>query len=159
MMKRRILGLGLALALAGCEARDSAPTTAAPQPESAPGASAGQAVAPEAGAAPAALAGDEWTIFEIAGEQVSGVTMAFAEGRVAGRSACNRYTGPTSFTGPDRLAVARTASTMMACPDPQMEIEQRFHSALEQVARWSVADGVLTLSGADGSAIMRGRRN
>ncbi|MFQ3667164.1 MAG: META domain-containing protein [Sphingomonadaceae bacterium] len=148
-----LAGLGLGVLLMGCESREAGPATSAPQPETRP------AAAPEAAAAPAALAGAGWTIFEVEGEAVSGVTMAFAEGRIAGRSACNRYTGVPGFSGANGLSVPRAASTMMACPEPQMQTEQKFLKALEQVARWSVADGTLTLSAADGSVLMRGRRD
>ncbi|WP_448582705.1 META domain-containing protein [Thermaurantiacus sp.] len=116
------------------------------------------ATSPPAAPVPAALAG-EWAVFELAGAPVTGrvPTIGFREGRVFGFGGCNRYMGPVSFTGADGIKVGAAAMTMMACPAPQMELERRFTAALEGVARWQVADDVLTLLSADGSIIARAR--
>lgn len=116
-------------------------------------ASAGQAAA-----VPVAV-DREWAVFELGGAPVAGrgPTIAFGEGRIFGFSGCNRYTGPVSFTGADGIRVGAAGMTMMACPEPQMALEQRFARVLEAVARWEVTDGVLALIGADGEVLARAR--
>jgi heat shock protein HslJ len=116
------------------------------------------ALEPPAASVPAAL-DLEWAVFEVAGAPVSarGPTIGFEDGRVFGFAGCNRYTGPVSFTGSDGIRVGAAAMTMMACADPQMDLEQRFAQALEVVVRWQVRDGVLLLMGADGSVLARAR--
>ncbi len=114
----------------------------------------------EAGAAAVPAAVDrEWAVFELGGAPVAerSPTIAFRGGRAYGFSGCNRYTGPVSFTGADGIKVGAAAMTMMACPDAQMALEQRFAKVLEAVARWEVADGVLLLKGADGAVLAQAR--
>jgi heat shock protein HslJ len=105
------------------------------------------------------LAGADWRITEIAGAPVpegAEVTMAFSDGRVAGKAACNRYFG--SFeAGDGTLKVGPAGSSMMACPEPLMATEQAFHAALMQVTGFSVSGNSLTLTGPDGP-LLRGRR-
>lgn len=115
-------------------------------------ASAGQAAVP-------AAVDREWAVFELGGAPVAGrgPTIGFGEGRIYGFGGCNRYTGPVSFSGPDGIRVGAAGMTMMACPEPQMALEQRFARALEAVARWEVADGILALKGADGAVLARAR--
>ena len=77
------------------------------------------------------------------------VTATFEAGTVAGRSACNRYSGPCSWDG-ERLRVGPLAATMMACPDPQMAIERAFHDAMGRAARAVVhGPGLVLLDAAD----------
>lgn len=116
------------------------------------------ALATPAGSVPAAI-DREWAVFELAGATVVGrePTIGFRDGRVFGFAGCNRYTGPVSFMGGDGIKVRAAAMTMMACPDPMMELEQRFSQTLERVARWQVADGVLLLRAADGQVLARAR--
>lgn len=114
--------------------------------------------APAAAAVPAAV-DREWAVVELAGAPVAGraPTIAFRDGRIFGFAGCNRYTGPVSFTGRSGIKVGAAALTMMACPDAQMALEQQFARALEGVTGWQVADGVLTLTGAGGAAMLRAR--
>ena len=76
------------------------------------------------------------------------VTATFGAGIVAGRSACNRYSGPCTWDG-DHLRVGPLAATMMACPEPHMAIERAFHDALGRAARAVVhGPGLVLLDGA-----------
>ena len=59
------------------------------------------------------------------------VTLRYAEGRFAGKSACNRYTGPVTpgeVTG--ECTVGAIASTRMMCPPPIFAVESRYLTAL-----------------------------
>ncbi len=81
------------------------------------------------------------------------VTIEFTDGSVAGRSGCNRYTGPVNLKA-DRIEVGTVAGTRMACPDREMEIERSFLGALESVTGWRIAeDGALELTTEDAPLI------
>jgi heat shock protein HslJ len=83
------------------------------------------------------------------------ITAEFAEGRIAGRSACNRYTGPVEIdAAAGTLEAGALVSTKMACPPPQMESETRYLGVLQGVARYELADERLTLHAADGSTLV-----
>ncbi len=110
------------------------------------------------GGDPAALLqGAEWMVEDLAGAGIvdrSRATLAFsADGRVAGRGSCNRYTAGYALTG-ETLSITRPASTMMACAPALMQQEQRFLDLLGQVRRFSIdARGGLVLHAADGRTI------
>ena len=106
------------------------------------------------------LEDQRWQVASLEGEPVpekaQPVTLDFmSEGRVAGRSGCNRYTAAWEWVG-DRLIVERAASTRMACLSPVMAVEKHFLSALSRVegARL-VEEGALVLTGREGSELMR----
>lgn len=132
---------GLALAtMTGCA------STSTPEPT--------QSAAPTGGAA---LAGAEWSVFEINGAAIvpnSTPTINFEEGRVFGAGSCNRFMGGYSIS-PDglKLEMSQMASTMMACPEPLMQQEGAYLKTLGAVTGYSVADGVLTLTTPDGQTI------
>lgn len=90
--------------------------------------------------APPSLAGSEWEALTVEGEPVPDGVEVFiqfgAEGRAAGSSGCNRFTGGYTQEG-ERFAMPNAASTRMACPPPRMEVEQRFFAALASADRLS----------------------
>lgn len=136
----RVVAMAGALALAACQ---QTPPPQAPVP-----------------AASDPLAGHSWQIREIAGHGVvdgSAPTLAFAEGRVSGNGSCNRYMGQYQLSGGDHLTLSGLASTMMACPAPLLQQEDRLLDLLADVRSYAVAGEVLTLTTADGSRI-RGQR-
>ena len=95
-----------------------------------------------------------WRVRSIADAPVPAgvtITMEFgADGRISGRSGCNRYTGSFAYAG-ETLTLSPLAGTRMACPPPQMEAEQRFHAAVAQVTRVQLSDNrELVLSGSAG---------
>ena len=119
--------------------------------------------APAAPTGGAALAGAEWSVFEINGAATvpgSTPTIKFEEGRVFGAGSCNRFMGGYTVA-PDglKLEMSQMASTMMACPDPLMQQEGAYLKALGAVTAYSVNDGVLTLKTADGQTIRAFRHN
>lgn len=60
------------------------------------------------------------------------ITLALtADGQIAGRSACNQYSGRVTFSAPNVLAVGPLALTMMACPEPLMRIEREYLRRLQ----------------------------
>lgn len=86
------------------------------------------------------------------------VTVSFAaDGRVAGRSGCNRFTGAYALTG-EGLSFDKLAATRMACPEPLMDTEMRFFRALGTVTRLTPDDeGRLRLMAGDREVMLLDR--
>ncbi len=119
------------------------------------------AAAGPAFADPNRLAGPEWRVTEIAGAALpQGVeaTISFSgDGRIAGRSGCNRYFGGVTL-GEGTIVVSAVGGTRMACPGPAMETEARFLSVLQQAQAWTIADGGrLIITARDGRTIAASR--
>jgi heat shock protein HslJ/uncharacterized lipoprotein YbaY len=105
----------------------------------------------------ALLEGPAWTVSRLAGEPVPdevAVSIHFLEDdRVAGSSGCNRFMGGYALTG-EGLSFGQIAGTMMACPEAQMQIEQRFLGLLQAVNRFEITpDGELRLITTDNERI------
>jgi heat shock protein HslJ len=103
----------------------------------------------------AVIAGVEWTAAEIDGEPPPAgarrPTAVVADGRVAGFAGCNRYTAAIRETAPGSIAVGPAAATKMACPEPEMLLEDRFLASLGAATQYSFLAGRLVLSGTGGS--------
>ena len=109
----------------------------------------------------ALLEGPQWTITTLAGKPVPddvSITLAFLDdNRVAGNSGCNRFMGGYELTG-EGLSFGRLAGTMMACPEPQMQTEQRFLGLLQQVLSFEIMpDQGLALITTEGEQIIAER--
>ena len=110
----------------------------------------------EVGAVPTAstldaLAGQEWVLRSWkSGEQAPqtpAVTLTFVDGKFAGGSGCNRYSGAvTAGAAPGAIKVGPTISTQMACPEPASSLETRFLRQLEAVNKFALSAGRLELS-------------
>jgi heat shock protein HslJ len=101
-----------------------------------------------------------WAAVEIAGEPVTAADpkraahLLFQQGsRVAGSDGCNRVTGTYELTG-DAIKFGLMASTMMACPDIGVA-DRRFHEALRNASRWTIAGGSLELLDPAGRPLAR----
>ncbi|HET6340806.1 MAG TPA: META domain-containing protein [Gemmatimonadota bacterium] len=159
MQPRRMIRLPLGIALAGaltvCAPREEtleeggppADTVAAdaPLPSGAVDPAAGDSV-------PAELVGTAWRLAEFdAGEPVPEdieITAEFRQGGIAGRSACNRYTGPVQIDlAAGTIQFGALVSTKMACPPLQMESETRYLGALERATGVTLEPGRLTIRG------------
>lgn len=92
------------------------------------------------------LAGSEWGISGT--EQY----VQFRDGRVAGHSGCNRYTGSYAQEG-ETLKLGPLAATKMACSPERMEQEQAWFQMLDKVRGFEATHLVLKLKGADGKVI------
>jgi heat shock protein HslJ len=95
------------------------------------------------------LAGGQWILRELGrGRDVPDdvvITIAFEDGRVAGSGGCNRYFAEVSSDAPGALAFSATGTTMMACPDPAMELEGRYLATLAGASSYSFQGGRLVL--------------
>lgn len=155
-MKRVIavpIGIALVGALAACAPREDAveggpstDTLAAADPP--PPLTAVEPAA--ADSLPAELLDTAWRLVEFdAGEPVPEgieITAEFRPGGIAGRSACNRYTGPVEIDlAAGTIEVGALVSTKMACPPPRMESETRYLGALERATGLTLETGRLTV--------------
>lgn len=103
------------------------------------------------------LTGAEWHIVDLSGATLTpsaAPTMTFtADGRVAGHSGCNRFTGGWAQDGL-QLTFTAMAGTRMACEAPRMEVEAAVLRAFEGVTTVALTPGgALELLGADGLLI------
>jgi len=76
------------------------------------------------------------------------ITLLFQGTTIAGKAACNRFTGSVAEGDmPGELSLAGPmAMTRKMCPPPLMEWEQRFAAALEGLAQYSFVAGKLVLT-------------
>jgi heat shock protein HslJ/uncharacterized membrane protein len=86
------------------------------------------------------------------------VTIMFdREGRVSGRSGCNRFSGGYTLTG-EGLSFGNMAVTRMACPPPMMETEHQFLDLLKKITRATPGDNAqLRLMSGDDQAMVLDR--
>ena len=104
-----------------------------------------------------ALEGTPWVLasgLDVEGWEEAAPSATFEDGRVAGSTGCNRYTGPYTLDG-ELLALGPLAVTLMACPPPRDAVERAYVAALERVAGWRVEDGGLSLLDASGDELLR----
>ena len=100
----------------------------------------------------AALEGTEWVLTHMNREETlmdgAEVTLAFADGRMAGKSACNRYSaGIEEGENAGNIKIGQSMSTMMACPDKLMKVEREYLDALAHITSFSFYAGSLALNG------------
>ncbi|UIE37706.1 META domain-containing protein [Leptodesmis sichuanensis] len=69
--------------------------------------------------------------------QATPITAEFSDGRLFGSGGCNRYTTSYQTTG-QQLQVGTISSTRMACPEPIMELEFRYLTALQGAQSYTI---------------------
>ena len=99
-----------------------------------------------------------WRLVELGGRQSIGAGgerdahLVFAQdsARISGSTGCNRLNGSYTREGA-ALRFGQTATTRMACLDPQLnQQEQTFLAALQATERYEIVRDTLTLVGAAG---------
>jgi heat shock protein HslJ len=76
------------------------------------------------------------------------ITLTFSDGRVSGKSACNRYSaGIEEGTNTGDILIGQSMGTMMACPEELMNAEGEYLEGLAQVKNFSFFAGSLALNG------------
>lgn len=100
------------------------------------------------------LGANEWTLVEMDGQPVpAGVEpplIHFENNAVRGFAGCNRFNATVKETKPGEIDVGPGAVTKMACPQPQMTLEDTFLKQLDAVNRYTYLAGQLALSWQDG---------
>lgn len=78
----------------------------------------------------------------------------FEDGRVSGHGSCNHFGGGYTVDG-NRLSVdEQMMSTMMACPPPVMQQEQRFLAHLRAAAGYAVDGDRLIIANSEGQTVL-----
>lgn len=97
----------------------------------------------------AGFTGVDWQLTELLGETLAADTTAYvhfsADGRVYGNAGCNQFTGSWGLEQ-QRLRLGQMASTMRACPEPQMQVEQQFLAQLALADNYTMAEQTLSLN-------------
>jgi heat shock protein HslJ len=102
------------------------------------------------------LSGTSWTLLELGdGNPVladSQVTINFQDGTLSGSGGCNSYTSSFSLGDPNPfiMTIEPIASTKKACPNPILDQETAYFTALENISLWGYRFGQLVLAYADG---------
>jgi heat shock protein HslJ len=103
------------------------------------------------------LTANEWQLVSINGQplpaDVKPPVIHFDRDGIRGFAGCNRFTASVKETAPGVVEVGPAAATRMACPGPEMDMEQQFLSALAKVNGYTFLAGrlALTWAGKDGS--------
>ena len=63
---------------------------------------------------------------------------------VSGNTSCNNFSGPYEINEGDRISFGMIRTTMMACPD--MDIEKQILEVLSKVDNYNVSDSILKLN-------------
>jgi heat shock protein HslJ len=112
---------------------------------------------------PAALEGSSWSLREwsegAVGPSGFEISARFAEGRMAGKAAVNRYTGQYTAgacgsDGIGSLSVGSVATTKMAGPEPAMRAEDAYLGLLAQVRGYRLDFAHLALLDANGEDLL-----
>jgi heat shock protein HslJ len=103
------------------------------------------------------LAANEWTLVEMDGQPLpAGVEpplIHFENEQVRGFSGCNRFSASVKEAKPGEIEVGPAAATKMACPEPQMQLEQTFLKQLDAVTRYTYLAGQLVLGWQEGDRV------
>jgi heat shock protein HslJ len=78
-------------------------------------------------------------------------TFKVAGSTASGFGGCNRYSGSIKEGSPREIALGMMISTKMACPEPQMSLEDQFLVELSLVTSYSFLNGQLALGWKDGN--------
>ena len=104
------------------------------------------------------LADSEWQLVSLGGVPVlegTSVTLSFVEeGQVSGSAGCNRYGAEVTLDGSSITIGTPFTTRMMCAQEGVMEQEQSYLTALQAATSISVSGGSLTLTGADGTALV-----
>ena len=103
------------------------------------------------------LAGTSWLLIEIEGGTPpldTAASIEFQDGRLGGSTGCNRYNSSYELGADEEISIGMAAMTMMACPPPQMELEQQFTGALANVTGFRMEENQLALTDTGDNAVL-----
>ena len=111
------------------------------------------------GGAGANLVGTEWFVDQAAsGLAVVPAAVASAQfssdGTLAGNDGCNRYSTTYTAVGSRLRVTGPIAGTLMACPDPVMQVAQDFVERLERARSFTISGRVLTIATRGGDPLV-----
>lgn len=110
-------------------------------------------------AEPLALEGPTWQL-DAPGDSFAGVptdaarpvTARFEAGRLSGFSGCNRFMGGYQLSA-GKVQIGMLAGSMMACPEPQMALEDAVRASLSGTLQYVIKGQQLSLAPATGPAL------
>lgn len=96
------------------------------------------------------LEGPEWALLGFGAEESlpleSPITLLVYGDKVGGFGGCNRYMGSVKEgQGAGSIEFGPLAGTMMACPEPQMELESRYLTALQRSGNFGFQAGRMVI--------------
>jgi heat shock protein HslJ len=95
------------------------------------------------------LQGPEWHLAAIGWDdpvlEEPGVVIRFDGDKVTGTGGCNGYFGTVTSDAPGQLEFSAMGTTMMACPDPVMDLERRYLRALAAGSSYTFVAGRLVI--------------
>jgi heat shock protein HslJ len=104
--------------------------------------------------------GPTWRLAQISGSEPEGlagldraVRVTFEDGLARGFSGCNNFSGSYQREG-NRLQLGHLASTMLACPEPALSIENAFRAAFAGTLEFTVDGDRLQASAASGARLL-----
>lgn len=105
------------------------------------------------------LIGTTWIAEDIMGrgvvDRAQSTLQLLPEGRVAGSSGCNRFTGK-GVVSAGKVEIGTLATTRMACPPALMDQEAKYLKALAVSRRYEIGgDGLMRFFDENGTAILR----
>ncbi len=119
---------------------------------------AGDAMAGDSMAGSAGLAGTGWLLATLGGQPAladTPVTADFGSDSIlSGTSGCNSYSTTFGTDGNKMIVDPIIAATMMACPDPIMQQEMAYLTALQAAATYQMSGDSLALMDAGGAELM-----
>jgi heat shock protein HslJ len=96
------------------------------------------------------LGGREWVLRELGHEQPLPekveISLVFQDDKVSGNSGCNNYFAGVVTPRPGELEFNGMGATRMACPEPVMDLERRYLSALAGASGYRFLAGRLVLT-------------
>ncbi|RYV50096.1 META domain-containing protein [Pengzhenrongella frigida] len=99
------------------------------------------------------LDGSSWVLTDWSEDGIDpaefAITAEFADGRLAGSSGVNRYTGGYTATSAGEFSVSEVASTMMAGPEPAMAAEAAYLELLASARGFRIEGDRLALLDAE----------
>jgi len=96
------------------------------------------------------LVGPEWVLTRLSSMEEAPaepeVTLVFEGQRVSGSGGCNRYFAQVQGGAPGDMTIGPIGSTRRACPEPDMDLEQRYFKLLRGAVKYSFLAGRLVLT-------------
>lgn len=109
---------------------------------------------------PADLEGKAWVLTQMLDAQGKtvivdiGVNAEFDGSSVSGTSGCNRYNASYEATG-NEITFGEIAGTLMACPEDEAAIEDRYRELLGQVATFEIEGRSMSMSDGEGTPVLQ----
>lgn len=91
-----------------------------------------------------------WTLSSLSPTDFK-ITANFADGKIAGNSGVNSYSGSYTLGPGEAFLAERIAGTLMAGPEPAMRAETAYLTLLGQAKSYKLTGGKLTLYDKDGN--------